>query len=450
MPRREHSSRRQFLKKSAVVAVGGIATPYVIPSGVLAGPDGPGANERIGIGWIGTGRRAHQMIGDLKGTHSLPAECRVVAVSDVWPKKCHEYLKVYEEQVLGPKGGKTGAKYGIYRDYREMLESPDIDAVVLTTPEHSRALPCILACQAGKDVYAEKPLSLTVREGRAMVQAVRKHNRVCQVGTQQRSMLRNREASELIRNGRLGKLESVLCQNWAGSRPYRDFTLPTEPVPDDLDWNHWCGQTEPVPFSTHVYLTYNNPGWHNIRRYSGGGTTNAGSHSLDVVQWALGTETTGPVEVEPHGKEYNSEVTFRYASGVLLKLTNQITEKDVSAFGAIFVGERGRLVMHRGRFNTNPIAISQEPLGENDTRLVKSDHHFQNWIDCIQSRQPPVADIEFGHRACTICHLANIARWVGRKLKWDPEQERFPDDDQANALLSRPQREGYRLPDTVS
>lgn len=350
---------------------------------------------------------------------------------------------------MGPKGGKTGAKYAIYRDYREMLDSKDVDAVVLTTPEHSRALPCILACQAGKDVYAEKPLSLTVCEGRAMVEAVRKYNRVCQVGTQQRSMLRNREAAELIRNGRLGKLESVLCQNWAGSRPYSEYDLPTEPVPDDLDWDHWCGQTEPVPFSMNVYLTYNNPGWHNIRRYSAGWTANAGSHSLDVVQWALGTETTGPVEVEPHGKEYNSEVTFRYASGILLKLTNEITEKDVSAFGAIFVGERGRLVMHRGRFNTIPIAISQEPLGEGGIRLVKSDHHFQNWIDCIKSRQQPVADIEFGHRACTVCHLANIARWVGRKLRWDPEQERFPDDDEANSLLSRPQREGYRLPDTV-
>ena len=181
-----------------------MAAPYVIPADVLAGPNRSGASERIGIGWVGTGRRSHQMINDLKGTRSLPAECRVVATSDVWPKKCHEYLKSYEENVLGPKGGKTGAKYGIYRDYREMLDSKDVDAVVLTTPEHSRARPCVLACQAGKDVYAEKPLCLTVREGRAMVEAVRKYKRVCQVGTQQRSMFRNREASELVRNGRLG------------------------------------------------------------------------------------------------------------------------------------------------------------------------------------------------------------------------------------------------------
>ncbi|MHC4404375.1 MAG: Gfo/Idh/MocA family oxidoreductase, partial [Planctomycetota bacterium] len=198
-----------------------------------------------------------------------------------------------------------------------------------------------------------------------------------------------------------------------------------------------------------VYLTYNNPGWHNIRRYSGGAAANSGSHALDVVQWALGTDQTGPVEVEPHGDRYNSEVTFRYASGVLLKLTNEVTADDVSGFGAIFVGERGKLVMHRGRFNTVPIAISQEPIGEGDVRLYKSDHHFQNWIDCIKSREKPVADVQSGHRACTICHLANIARRVGRTLPWDPVQEIFPGDDEANAYLSRPQRRGYQLPEQV-
>jgi len=442
-------SRRRFLGACAGLAAGGAAAPYIIPADVLAAPNRAGANDRIGIGWVGTGRRSHQMINDLKGTRSLPSECRVVAVSDVWPKKCHDYLKSYEENVLGPKGGKTGAEYGIYQDYRKMLDSNDVDAVVLTTPEHSRALPCVLACQAGKDVYAEKPLCLTVHEGRTMVEAVRKYKRVCQVGTQQRSMFRNRESSELVRNGRLGKLKEVLCHNWAGARPYTDFDLPSEPIPEGMDWEHWCGQTEPVSFSMHVYLTYNSPGWHNIRRYSGGSTTNAGSHSLDVVQWALGTEDTGPVEVEPHGNRYNSEVTFRYASGVLLRLTNEVNSKDVSSFGAIFVGERGKLVMHRGRFNTVPIAISKEPLKDGDVRLYKSDHHFQNWIDCIKSRQKPVADVEIGHRACTICHLANIARWVGHKLKWDPTKEVFPDDDEANAYLSRPQRQGYQLPDTV-
>jgi predicted dehydrogenase len=438
-------SRRRFLRRGAALIAGGMAAPYVIPAGVLGANDRPGANERIGIGWVGTGRRSHQMIADLKATPSLPTECRVVAVSDVWPKKCHEYLKTYEEKVLGPKGGKTGAKYGIYQDYRKMLESSDVDAVVLTTPEHSRALPCVLACQAGKDVYAEKPLCLTIREGRAMVEAVRRYERVFQTGTQQRSMFRNREACELIRNGRLGKIETVVCRNWVGSRPYSDFDLATETVPEELDWDHWCGQTEPVPFSMHVYLTYNEPGWHNIRRYSGGEMANWGSHALDMVQWALGTDQTGPVEVWPEGKGHDSKVTFRYANGVLLKLADD----SAPAFGAVFYGERGKLIQHRGRFNTVPIAISKEPIREGDVRLYKSDRHFQNWIDCIKSRRKPAADEEIGHRTCSICHLSNIARQLGRRLKWDPEKEVFPGDDEANGYLDRPQRKGYELPDLV-
>ena len=162
-------SRRRFLKRSAAVTTSSVAAPYIVPSDVLAGPGRVGANDRIGIGWVGAGRRAHQMIADVKGTASLPGECRVGAVCDLWPKQCRESLKRYEENVLKPKGGKTGGEYGIYQDYRKMLESKDVDVVVLTTPEHWRALPCIHACQAGKDVYAEKPLSLTIREGRAMV-----------------------------------------------------------------------------------------------------------------------------------------------------------------------------------------------------------------------------------------------------------------------------------------
>ncbi len=455
-------SRRGFLEKSAAATAGGLAAPYIIPADVLAGPGRVGANDRIGIGWIGTGRRAHQMIGDLKTTRSLPGECRVVAVSDLWTKKSHEYLKTYEEKVLGPKGGKTGAEYGIYQDYRKLLDSKDVDAVVLTTPEHWRALPCIHACQAGKDVYAEKPLSLTIREGRAMVEAVRKYKRVSQVGTQQRSYQRNREATEYVRNGRIGRVHTVLCQNWLSSRPYSEYELPTETVPEGLDWDMWCGQTEPLPYSEQVYRTYINPGWHNLTRYSGGWLNNAGSHALDMVQWALDMDDTGPIEVWAERKSYDSPVTMRYANGVLVKLQHSCAgpgippwkSKDepvdaASQFGAIFVGDKGTLIEHRGRFNTKPIAISQEPIKKTDTHLYNSGHHFQNWINCIKSRERCAADIEIGHRTCTLCHLVNIARQLGRKLRWDPQREIFPDDAEANALLDRPQRAPYQLPETV-
>lgn len=293
-----------------------------------------------------------------------------------------------------------------------------------------------------------------------MVEAVRKYNRVCQVGTQQRSFSRNREATEYVRNGRIGKVHTVICQNWLSSRPYTDYELPAEPVPEGLDWDMWCGQTEPVPFNIKIYLTYNNPGWHNILRYSGGWLANAGSHALDMVQWALDADESGPVEVWAEHKAFDAKVVFRYANGVLLKLaqscagpgippwkSDEAAKDQASSFGAIFVGDEGTLIEHRGRWNTKPIAISKEPIGDSDIRLYKSDHHFQNWIDCIKSRQKPAADVEIGHRTCTLCHLGGIARRLGRKLRWDPQRESFPGDSEANSYLERPQRAPYQLPD---
>jgi len=438
-------SRRRFLIRSAGLAAAGLGAPRVLPSGALAAPGRPGPNDRIGIAFIGTGRRANQMLGDLKNLPSLPGEVQLVALSDVWPKKCHEYVKSYEEQVLGPKGGKTGADYAVHQDYRKLLEQNDVDAVIVTTVDHWHALPAIHACQAGKDVYGEKPLTLTIAEGRAMVEAVRKHQRVFQTGTQQRSYLRNRQGCELVRNGRLGKIKEVICTNYESSKPCIAYELPTEPVPEGLDWDRWCGQTQPRPFSMHVYLTYIDPGWQRLREYSGGLMTNWGAHGLDMVQWALGTDETGPVEITPHGSEFNSQVSFRYAGGVVVKLQ---TDGRVLG-GGHFIGEKGELVMTRGKFNTVPISISQEPLTDSDVRLHQSDNHLQNFIDCIKSRKKCVADVEIGHRTATVCHLSGIARRLGRPLRWDPEKEVFPGDDEANTYLDRPKRAPYQLPDPV-
>ncbi|HUT92049.1 MAG TPA: Gfo/Idh/MocA family oxidoreductase [Thermoguttaceae bacterium] len=437
--------RRRFLIRSAGLVAAGLGAPHLLPSGVLAAPGRPGPNDRIGIAFIGTGRRANQILGNLKNLPSLPGEVQLVALSDVWPKKCHEYVKSYEEQVLGPKGGKTGADYAVHQDYRKLLEQNDVDAVIVATVDHWHALPAIHACQAGKDVYGEKPLTLTIAEGRAMVRAVRKHGRVFQTGTQQRSYLRNRQGCELVRNGRLGKIKEVICTNYESSKPCSEYELPTEPVPEGLDWDTWCGQTQPRPFSMHVYLTYNDPGWQRLREYSGGLMTNWGAHGLDMVQWALGADETGPVEITPHGNEFNSQVSFRYAGGVVVKLQTD----DRVLGGGHFIGEKGELVMTRGKFNTVPISISQEPLTDSDVRLHQSDNHLQNFIDCIKSREKCVADVEIGHRTATICHLSGIARQLGRPLRWDPEKEIFPGDDEANGYLDRPKRAPYRLPDPV-
>ncbi|MFQ5811148.1 MAG: Gfo/Idh/MocA family protein, partial [Armatimonadota bacterium] len=406
-----------------------------IPSGVLAGPGQPGANDRIGVGYIGVGRRA-------KGLMGLPKEGQMVAVAD-----CN-----------GPRAEAVAEqrKCRAHKDYRELLDRGDVDAVVVASPDHWHTLHCIHACQARKDVYCEKPMTLTIREGRQLVQAVRKYERVFQTGSQQRSMAPNRTGCELIRNGRLGKVHTVLGANYA--TPW-ECALPEQPIPEGLDWDAWCGQTEVVPYHKDVYTPRANPGWISFRPWSGGEMTGWGSHGLDQVQWALGMDETGPVEVWTEGPKFDPPtykepasrgagnaicekptVFFRYADGTVLKLGGG------PGGGAVFIGDEGKITIDRGRFTPEPAELG-EPLEDPEVRLYVSDNHMQNWFDCMKSREKPVADVEIGHRSATVCHLGNIARWLGRKLRWDPETETFPGDDEANALVSREQRGPYRIPE---
>ena len=417
MTRSKRLSRRRFLGQGARIAAGALAGPVMIPSGVLGAPGQPGANDRIGVGYVGVGRRAQQLMG-------LPGGAQIVAISDVYRKRLDEVGK--------------GKKWRAYDDYRKMLESNDVDAVIIATPDHWHALPAVHACQAGKDVYVEKPLSLTIREGRAMAQAARKYERVFQTGSQQRSMKECRVGCELVRNGRAGTIHTVHGNNYPS--PW-DCTLPEQPVPEGLNWDMWLGQTPVRPYHTDIYLPRANPGWISFRPWSGGEMTGWGAHGLDIIQWALGADETGPVEVWPEGKGLKCPVAFRYANGPTVYLDNK-----GPAGGAVFVGTEGRILVDRGKFTAEPEAIAKEPLADSDVRLYESSNHLGNWIDCIRSRKRPIADVEIGHRSCTLCHLGNIARWTGRKLRWDPETEVFPGDDEANAFIERPMRAPWQLP----
>jgi predicted dehydrogenase len=432
-------SRRRFLGQTAAVAIGGGSLPYLIPSGALASPEQPGANDRIGVGYIGVGRRGNQLMG-------LPKEGQIVAASDVDLGRA--------EAVAARRDCRA------YQDYRKMLDSKDVDAVVVATPDHWHVLASIHACQAGKDVYLEKPLSLTIREGRVLVEVVRKHKRVLQTGSQRRSMKNHRIGCELVRNGRLGKIQSIIANNYPS--PW-ECDLPGQPVPKGLDWDAWCGPTEPAPYHKDIYIQRSNPGWISLRPWSGGELTGNGAHGLDQIQWALDMDHTGPVEVWAEGGKLDApvytapesrnrgnadcskgrEVTFRYANGVTVKTGNG------SACGAIFIGEEGKITVGCDTYSSDPVELAQEPLGDSAIRLPVSDNHMQNWFDSIRSREKPIADVEIGHRSAIVCHLGNIARWVGRKLRWDPETETFPGDDEANGYLDRPRRKGYELPDPV-
>jgi predicted dehydrogenase len=433
-------SRRQFLRRSGSLAAGGAAAPYLIPSGVLASDARPGANDRIGVGYIGVGRRGNQLMG-------LPPEGRIVAAADVDRRRA--------EAVAAAR------KCRAYTDYRKMLDADDIDAVVVATPDHWHALPSIHACQAGKDVYCEKPLGLTIREGRAMVDAARKYGRVFQTGTQRRSMRNHRIGCELVRNGLAGKIHTVLIANYPS--PW-EAAFPGQPVPEGLDWSTWCGQTEPVPYHADLFIQRSKPGWISLRPYSGGEMTGTGAHGFDQVQWALDMDHTGPVEIWAEGGKLKPvtytapedlgrgnkacsegyRVRMRYANGVIVRL-----EPGEPLAGAVFIGDKGKIRVGNNTFSSIPEEISKASPEDFQVRLPVSNHHLGNWCACIKSRERPIADVEIGHRSAILCHLGNIVRWVGRRLQWDPENETFPGDDEANAYLDRTRRKPYELPDSV-
>ncbi|MBN2476155.1 MAG: Gfo/Idh/MocA family oxidoreductase [Pirellulales bacterium] len=418
----EKHSRRRFLKRSTAAAAG-MAAPWILPSGVPAAPGRPGPNDRVVIGFIGTGGRARQLMDH------VPEDGRIVAICDCYRQRTVDTLN------------EKKTDWKTYQYHRKMLDEENLDAVVVATPDHARVLPCIHACQAGLDVYAEKPLTLTIAEGRVLVNAVRKHQRVFQVGSQQRTMEMNRFACELVRSGGIGKLKAVLGVNYPGPRQYTG--LPEQPIPEGDDWDVWQSQTEARPFNANLQF-----GWMQWRCYSGGEMTNWGAHGCDQIQWALGASHTGPVEIWPTSPGPNGGVRMRYANDVVVRYELA----GGPAGGGVFVGEDCKIEINRNKFTTNPPDFVKDPPDgataqpwEGPGWIARP--HIQNWLDCIKTREKPNADVEIGHRSISICHLANIARQVGRKLAWDPDKEIFPGDDEANCYLDRPKRKGYELPD---
>jgi len=411
-------NRRSFLTHSAGAA---LAFPYVARSTVL------GANDRVQIGFIGVGRRARHLI-----QHEDFGEARITAVADIYGKSISEAVKVHPD---GPKWSK-------YAEYRKMFEKEKLDGVFIETTTHARALVCIHALQAGVDVYAEKPLTLTVEEGQVLTKVVRQHKRVLQTGTQQRSMPINIYASNLVSSGKIGKIEKVIVCNFIG--PERWTPQPPQPVPEGLDWDQWLNQTELRPYHTLLHDR-----WARWWDYDGGGlswgVSGWGTHSLDQVQAALGTSLTGPVEIIPEEAGPKCKVTMRYASGTLVKLEQEMI-KDHQQLGAIFEGTKGRIQIVRGDFTVDPPELKKgapDVMKEGAGEVVP---HIRNFIDCIKSRKKPTADVEIAHRSNSVCHLINICRDTGRKLRWDPRKERFIGDEEANKLLSRARRKGYELP----
>lgn len=384
-----------------------------------------GANDRIRVGVIGAGNRGNLLMDQ------LPETGEIVAVADCFGKRAEE------------AAARRKAKWEIFTDYRRILDRKDIDGVIVSTHDHGRALPCIHACQAGKDVYAEKPLTLYLAEGRALVKAARRYNRVFQVGSQQRSMAMNKLACEFVRTGGLGKLLFVQGVNYTG--PADMVAFPEEPVPGTLNWDQWLGQAPARAYNAKLHT-----GWMRWRDYSGGEMTNWGAHGLDQIQMALGTDTTGPVEFWPMADGPPGALAFRYATGLVVRL--EMPAGDLNG-GAIFAGEKGRIEIIRNNFRTDPPRMIKElpPPEEvqkwrDDVAKWQAKYHMEEWLACMRSRKTPSADVEVGHRSVSLSHLCNITRQIGRRLKWNPDTEQFSGDAEANALLVRTRRKGWELP----
>lgn len=406
-------SRRNFLKRGGGASVAALTAPLVISSSVF------GANDTIGVGVIGPGRRGGQLMGDFSQLKGF----QFVALSDLNSKRM--------DQVAAGKDWKK------CQDFRKLLELKEVDAVIVATPDHWHALCSIYACMAGKDVYVEKPMTLTIAEGRAMVNAARKYKCVVQCGSQQRSDTKSRIGCELVRNQAAGKVTTVHAANYFS--PW-DQPFPTQPVPEGLDWNTWLGPTPERGYHEDIYTPRAKPGWISIMPYSGGEVTGWGAHGLDMIQWSLGMDETGPVEIWTEGsfQNLNRVVNLKYENGIVIK-----TDGKGPDGGALFDCEKGTIVVDRSRFEVNPKELANAPI---TTKLEVSPNHQQNFLDCVRSRNKPIADVEIGHRSTTVCHLVNIARWTNRKLKWDPKKEEFIGDADANTYIDRPRRKPWELP----
>ncbi|NOS68684.1 MAG: Gfo/Idh/MocA family oxidoreductase [Verrucomicrobia bacterium] len=436
MPKHPHLSRRDFLRtaRTAAIATGiGVVAPNIFLNRTKAAT-GENPSEFIRIGFIGVGGQGNSNLGALMKN--------AVAVCDVDQTRV-QTTKARIEQA-------NGRPCAVFSDYRKMLDDKSIDAVLIATPDHWHTLPAIHACEAGKDVYCEKPLTLFIDEGRVLVETVRRTRRVFQTGSQQRSDAKFLKGCEYVRSGRLGKIKTIkvglpTVNYLERAKPP---VVPDSKPPEGFDYEMWLGPAPHRPYNkNHVHYLFRF-----FWDYSGGQMTNFGAHHLDIAQWGLGMDDSGPVEIEGTAV-YNPEklyetpqsfdVTYKYANGTVV-LCNGGGGKYPG--GTTFEGERGTIFVSRGNLESTPEEILARPLDDKSVRLYASKEHHENWLDCIKSRKDPICNVETGHRSATVCHLGNIAIRSGKKVNWDPVKQQIVGDAELAKWTSRPYRAPWKLP----
>ena len=451
--KRNKLNRRTFIKKTSATAIAA-SLPTIVPASVF-GKNAP--SNRIQVGQIGCGRIARDH--DMPGTMQYDT-AQLVAVCDVDQNRLKDGKKLVDKYYQN-KGKKADTK--MFDNYQDLIAHKDIDAVLISTPDHWHAQPAIEAALAKKHVYLQKPTSLTVEEGRLLSDIVQKQKITLQVGTQQRSSPQFRYAAELVRNGRIGKLHTVkvgLPGDPSGP------VAQTEAVPSALNFDAWLGSTPEMEYSemlVHPKVGYGRPGWLRKEQFGAGMITGWGQHHFDSAAWGMNTEYTGPIRVEAIA-DFPKNGSWDVHGDFLVKAEyeNGITMLTSGGYpnGIRYEGEEGWIFVTRGAYRataSDPIPVNngvksldasdprllESVIGPNEIHLYKSDEQHGNWLECIKSGKQPISPVEIGHRACTVCLVSHIAMKLTRQLEWNPEQERFVNDAEANALLSRSQRAPY-------
>jgi len=420
-----HINRRRFIGNSTAAAL----AFTVVPRHIMGGSGYVAANDRINLGFIGVGKQSHGLleeIGACKGTI-------VLAACDVDQKKLAKFKAAAD---ANNKVKNLQVNIDAYKYYRELLERKDIDAVVIATPDHWHAQVAIDAAKAGKDIYCEKPLALTIAEGRAMVNATRKYDRIFQTGNMQRSWRDFRHAVELVRNGYIGAIKEI---NVHVGEPVKQCSLPALEPPAELDWNEWVGPSLYRGWHPELAPVFGDDKWawwRGYRDFGGGLVTDWGAHMFDIAQWAMDMDKSGPVQYLPPTVPATSGLSMKYENGVL------VNHKDWGEQNAVqFIGTEGKIEVSREFLRTFPDNnLARTELKAGDKRVYISNNHYQDWIDAMKKRTKPVSDVETGHRTASVCNIVNIAYELQRPLQWNPVTEEFINDDYANMMRTRAYR----------
>lgn len=419
-------SRRTFVKTAALASAS-----FALPQ-ILRAQSGLAPSNRLNVALIGNGLICSQHIGGLLARDDV----RIVAVCDVNLPKARRMAERAEKFYGGESASGTYRGVSVYQYPEDVFALPEVDVVFICTPDHWHVPLSHAAIRAGKDVYCEKPLSLTVREGRTLVEAARKHGRILQTGTQQRSERAFRRAAEIIRNNLIGDLKHIRTR--LGTFPHAPV-LDEQPLPPEFDYDRWLGPTPWRPYHPDRVVGNYGGGWRCFYEYGGRKNGDWGAHHFDIIQWALGMDNSGPVQFIPKGYDGTPYQTHIYANGVRVERVDEGLRAMIE-----FTGTKGTVFVGRDDFlETNPVELATRPLRASETHLYVSDSHHDDFFNCVRTRQHPIADVEVGHRSASVGHLCNIAQFLQRPIRWDPAKEEIIGDPVASTHLDRPRRAPY-------